>query len=204
MVGDQMGFLGDSIRNPDATIKRLNESRSFWKSVFLFLGIGMVQIITFVLSHFMVDYFALFVPILILGVLGILFEFLFVIGFILELYAFLKLTGYKPAGETSKTVAWCVLVPSCIFYVGLFLLTLIFISAGAIEITGYLYDILKYLLYIWILSLATYAVTQYQPEHKSRNILAVLGIFSFNYSIWSFLNYDFLEEIFKLISGNFG
>jgi hypothetical protein len=201
MVGDQMGFLGDSVRNPDAAIKRLNESRSFWKSVFLFLGIGMVQIITFILSHFILDYFALFWAILILGILGILFEFFFVIGFILELYAFLKLTGYKPAGETSKTVAWCVLIPSCIFYIGLFLLTVILISAGAIEITGYLYDVLKYLLYIWILSLAIYAVTQYQPEHKSRNILGVLGIFSFNYIIWSYLNYDFLQGIFKLLAG---
>jgi len=198
MVGDEMGFFGDLINNPAAAIKTMSERRSVVKSILLFVAIGMLQIITFFVSHFLIDYLELSVLLLLLGVVGILFEFCFVIAFILELYTFLKLTGYKPAGETSKTVAWCVLVPSCIFYAGLFLITIILIAVGAIEWTGYLFDVLKYLLYIWILSLAVYAVTQIQTEHKTRNILGVLGIFSFNYLVWSFLNYNFMLGIYTL------
>ena len=195
-----MGFFGDLINNPAAAVKTIGERRSILKALVLFVAIGMLQIITFFLSHFAVAYFELIVFLLILGVLGIIFEFFFVIIFILEFYVFLKLTGYKPAGDTTKDVVWCVLIPSVIYYVGLFLLTIILMAAGVVEITGYIYDILKYLLYIWILGLAVWAVTQHQSEHKFRNILGLLSIFTFNYLVWSFLNYDFVQGLFKLIA----
>lgn len=195
-----MGFIGDLINNPAAAIKTMGERRSVLKALVLFVAIGMLQMMSFFLSHFAGDYFELSIFLLILSVLGILFEFCFVITFILEFYMFLKLTGYKPAGDTTKDVAWCVLIPSVIYYAGLFLLTIILIAAGAVEITGYIYDILKYLLYIWILGLAVWAVTQHQSEHKIRNMLGLLSIFTFNYLVWSFLNYDAFQGIFKLIA----
>ncbi len=195
-----MGFFGDLINNPAAAIKTMGERRSILKGLVLFVAIGMLQIITFFLSHFAGAYLDLIVFMLILGVLGIIFEFFFVIIFILEFYVFLKLTGYKPAGDTTKDVAWCVLIPSVIYYLGLFLLTIILMAAGVVEVTGYLYDILKYLLYIWILGLAVCAVTQHQSEHKFRNILGLLSIFTFNYLVWSYLNFDFIQGLFKLIA----
>jgi hypothetical protein len=200
-----MGFLTDLINNPNAAIEKISEKRKKWKAALLFIGLGMLLLTNFFITHFLGGYPTILIFILLIALLGILLEFAFVMGFVSELYLFLKLTKYKPAGDTSKLVMWCVIIPSFIYYLGLFLINLILINAGVIEAVGWLYDTFKYLLYIWILGLAIVVVLRNHTEHKFRNILGVIGTFTLNWVIWVSLNMLFFQDLFTtFISGNLG
>lgn len=200
-----MGFLTDLVNNPNAAIEKISEKRKKWKAALLFIGLGMLLLTNFFITHFLGGYPTILIFILLIALLGILLEFAFVMGFVSELYLFLKLTKYKPAGDTSKLAMWCVIIPSFIYYLGLFLINLVLINAGVIEAVGWLYDTFKYLLYIWILGLAIVVVLRNQTEHKFRNILGVIGTFTLNWVIWVSLNMLFFQDLFTtFISGNLG
>ncbi|HUX98991.1 MAG TPA: hypothetical protein VMV49_05520 [Candidatus Deferrimicrobium sp.] len=195
-----MGFLGDLINRPTVAIETIKEKRSLLKFIILLVAIGACMMTNFFLSHFVGGFPTVLIFILILCAVGILLELFFVMGFTVDFYIVLKLTKYKPAGDMAKTVMWCVLVPSFIYHFSLLLVNLLLMGAGLIEVTGYLYDTLKYLMYIWILGLCCVAVSQNQPEHKFRYILCVIGTFILNWIIWVYLNTGFFSLIFSLFS----
>ncbi len=200
-----MGFLSDLVNNPNAAIEKISEKRKKWKAALLFIGLGMLLLTNFFITHFLGGYPTILIFILLIALVGILLEFAFIMGFVSELYLFLKLTKYKPAGDTSKLVMWCVIIPSFIYYLGLFLINLILINAGVIEAIGWLYDTFKYLLYIWILGLAIIVVLRNHTEHKFRNMLGVIGTFTLNWVIWVSLNMLFFQDLFTtFISGTLG
>jgi hypothetical protein len=195
-----MGFLGDLINRPTVAIETIKEKRTRLKTVILFVATGACMMANFFLSHFAGGFPTILIIILLLCVFGIILELAFVLGFTVDFYIVLKVTKYKPAGEMAKTIMWCVLVPSLIYHFCLLLINLILMGAGAVEVTGYLYDTLKYLLYIWIIGLSCVAITQSQPEHKLRYILCVIGIFLLNWIIWVYLNTRFFSLIFSLFT----
>ena len=183
-----MGFLGDLINRPESAIETIKEKKNKKWTIVLFVVCGSLLLMNYYLSHFTGGFPEVVIFILILAVVGIIVEFSFVLGFTVDLYVFLKLTKYKPAGEASKTIAWCFLIPTLIYHSCLFILNLILINIGRIEWTGYIYDTTKWLLYIWFIGLAIVAITQYETEHKIRNVLGLLGMFSINYFVWVYLN----------------
>ena len=191
-----LGFLNDLINRPEVAIETIDEKRNKKLTVGLIVTAGMLVLTNFYIAHLFGSDPQVVYLILILAVIGILIEFSFMLGFVVDLYVFQKLTRYKPAGEVCRTISWCFLVPTVIFHLGLFLVNLLLISIGRVEWIGYLYDTGKWVLYIWILGLSFVAITKYQPEHKIRNILGVLGTFALNWGIWTYLNAALLHTIF--------
>lgn len=158
----------------------------------------MILLANFFVSHFTggLPKFAIFT--FILAIIGIIFNFFFVLGFVVDAYIFLKVTKYEPAGQVCKTLSWCVLIPTLIFHGCLFLVNLLLIALGRIEWITYLYDTFRWLLYIWIVGLIVVAVWQYKPEHKTRNMIGIIGLFALNLLIWMILDWMFMQDIFKL------
>ncbi|MHA1650983.1 MAG: hypothetical protein ACTSYB_12380 [Candidatus Helarchaeota archaeon] len=193
-----MKFLGDLINNPTAAVETMEKQRNIWKTIVLFVGTGMLLMTNFFLSHFTGGYPRVISFIFLLAVLGIILELGFVMGFIIDHYIFLKLTKTENAGDLSKTLTWCFLMPLLIYQVGLFLLNLLLISINRIEWIGYIYDTFKWLLYIWVIGLSIVAVLRHQPqsEHKTRDILGVIGIFALNWAVWTTLNVTFFQFLF--------
>ncbi|NVM30821.1 MAG: hypothetical protein HWN65_18420 [Candidatus Helarchaeota archaeon] len=194
-----MGFLGDLVNRPEAAIETIEEKRNKGKSVVLIVATGMLLMINFFFAHFTGGYPLVIIFALLLAVLGIIFMLFFVLGFAIDLYIFLRLTKYKPAGEATKTAAWCVLIPMLIFHSGFFLINMILRFTGTMEWAGYLYDTLKWLMYIWILGLLIVAVIQNQPEHKIRNMLGVIGVFSLNWAIYIGVNMLIFQWLFTTL-----
>lgn len=191
-----MGFVGDLINRPEAAIETIKEKRTKWKWGLLIVLTGMLLMTNFFFYHFTANVPQKMIFGLMLGVVGIIIEFGFILGFGVNLYFLFKLTKYEPAGETSRIVMWCALIPSFIFHLGLFLVGNFLIAIGMIEVTGYLYDTLKFLLYIWIIGLSIVAVMQNNPKHKFKNILVVIGAFALLWAVWNILVSYLLTYIF--------
>ncbi|NVM30824.1 MAG: hypothetical protein HWN65_18435 [Candidatus Helarchaeota archaeon] len=186
-----MGFIGDLLNKPEAAIVTIEEKQEkgyLWKTLVLFAITGMFWMANFFLFHLawswpevMVFFFTY------LSYTGIIALMIFVIGFLLELFIILKLIGFKPIGKTLKTISWCVLIPALIYSLCLTLINTVLVSIGMSEIAVFLYDYLKYILYIWILALSIVVVSQHQPEHKLRNSLGVMSAFWLNYAVNLFI-----------------
>ncbi|NVM53765.1 MAG: hypothetical protein HWN66_08700 [Candidatus Helarchaeota archaeon] len=194
-----MGFFGDLVNRPAAAIETIREKKNRLKSVVLIAVTGALVLINFFFAHFTGRFPDIIIFALLLGVAGIIFMAMFITGFAIDLYIFLKLTKYKPAGEASKTATWTVLIPMLIFHCGFLLINMILRLTGTMEWAGYLYDTLKYLMYIWILGLAIVSVIQNQPEHKSRNILGVIGMFTLNWVIYVYVNLWVIQWLFTTV-----
>jgi hypothetical protein len=190
------GFLGDLVNRPGLAIDTMNEQRNKRKTMVLFVAAGMLMLTNYFTSHFLGAMPYILIVTLILAIIGIAVVFFFVLGFVIDTYIFFKLTNYKPAGETAKALSWCVLVPMIIFHGGLLLVNFFLMSIGRIEWIGYLYDQLKWLMYIWIFGLLAVAVMKNQPEHKIRNMLGVMGTFALNYIIWAILDWMLMQALY--------
>ncbi|MHA1131161.1 MAG: hypothetical protein ACTSRC_08950 [Candidatus Helarchaeota archaeon] len=191
-----LGFLGDLVNRPEVAIDSMNAQRNKLKTLLLIIGTGMLFLSNYFISHFLGAYPEALIFILILAVFGILVVFLFVLGFVIDSYIYFKLIRYTPAGETAKALSWCVLIPMLIFHAGLFCLNIFLISIGRIEWIGYLYDQLKWLMYIWIFGLIAVVVMRNQAEHKIRNLLAIMGTFSLNFIIWVTLDWLLMQALY--------
>lgn len=191
-----MGFFADLINRPEAAIETLETKRTAWKWVLLFIVTGFLLVTNFFTMHFKAVFPEAWLFTSILGIIGIIVEFAFVMGFIFYLYLILKLFRYEPAGETCKLISWLVIVPSCIYYLGLTGLNLFFQTTGMLEFAPYAYDTLKFLLYIWVIGLAVVAVVRNQPEHQIRNTFAVIGTFALNWVIWAALTADLFQGLY--------
>lgn len=188
-----MGFLGDLVNRPALAIETMREKRNLWKSAVLIAATGFLMMINFYFLHFTGAFPDIIIFALVLGVFGILFLLLFLLGLVGDLYIFFKVTKYEPAGEVCKTIAWCFLIPVLIFHGGFFVIMLLLRLTGTMEWGPYLYDYLKYACYIWIIGLSVVTVLQNRKEHKIRNMLGFIGIFVFNWLVWVYVNMQVFE-----------
>ncbi|MHA1265471.1 MAG: hypothetical protein ACTSRS_09575 [Candidatus Helarchaeota archaeon] len=191
-----MGFFGDLVNRPEKAIETMEEKRNIWKSIVLFIAVGALLLWNYFFMHFKGGFPAAFIVGAILSGIGIIVEFGFVLGFIVDLYIVLKIVKYEPAGDTCKTASWCILIPSLIYCLGLTGLHCLFETTSTTEFAPYTYDTLKFLLYIWIIGLLVVNVTRSDSEHKIRNMLIVIGCFAFNWIVWTALTADLFTELY--------
>ncbi len=194
-----MGFLGDLVNRPTMAIETIKEKRNIWKTAVLIVATGFLMMINFYFLHFTGMFPDIIIFALFLAVLGILLVLTFLLGLVIDLYIFLKVTKYEPAGDVCKTISWCYLVPFLIFHGGLFVVMLLLRMTGTIEWGPYIYDYLKYLCYIWVIGLSIVTIVQHRKEHKIRNMLGFIGIFGLNWLIWVYLNMQAFKLIFTTL-----
>jgi len=129
-------------------------------------------------------------------VFGIVMETMLLLLNLLFLWLLLKLGNWSgKAREFTKTASWLIMVPALIYYLIAFPIFLVLRLALQEGPGIYLYKTAKCLMYFWIISLLTVAVTKDQKETRISSIAAVILSFALTYIMVVAVNYTLVSLV---------